>query len=57
MNIKYSARQYMGSGKIMVLTTSYNSLAPWADPGFIDKGVHMYKGCGGFTLVILSHFY
>ena len=26
-----------------------------ADPVFLERGVHMYKGVG-FTLLILSHF-
>ena len=47
MNIKYSARQYMGSDEIMVLPNPYKSLAPWADPGSMEKGCHLYKVCVG----------
>ena len=40
----------------MSLKTFGYQETPGADPGFLEMGVHMYKGVGVFALLSLSHF-
>ena len=33
--------------KLITVQSLYNDMFAWADPGFLERGVHMQKGVGG----------